>query len=136
MASSKANKEEFAVKQQTVTTPQQTLYVRNLKDKVNKDTLRRALYALFTKVGTVLDVSVPKRQATRGQAWVVFEDVETASKAKLALQGFNFMGQPLDIHFASQRSDVVSTALGEPTSRQSKRVAAQQEGAAKKARTG
>jgi len=122
-AKDKARGAEHAVKQQTAG-PEQTLYVRNLTERVSKDALRRALYTLFSKLGSVLDVSVGKKNTTRGQAWVVFADVDAASKAKAALHGFSFLGRPLDVHFSSAPSDVVAIARGQAPRASRKRTVA------------
>ena len=73
----------------------QTLYVTNLNDKINKQELRIALYAIFTTYGTVLDVVALKTMKMRGQAHIVFRDVNSAGAAMRALQGFNFLGKEM-----------------------------------------
>jgi len=52
--------------------PNQTLYINNLNEKLPKDELRRALYALFGQFGPVLDVVALKTVRMRGQAFIVF----------------------------------------------------------------
>lgn len=47
--------------------PNQTVYINNLNDKVKKQDLRRALYALFSQFGPVLDVVALKTTRMRGQ---------------------------------------------------------------------
>ena len=73
----------------------QTLYVTNLNDKINKQDLRMALYTLFTTYGTVLDVVALKTMKMRGQAHIVFRDVNSAGAAMRALQGFNLLGKDM-----------------------------------------
>ena len=73
----------------------QTLYVTNLNDKINKQDLRMALYTLFTTYGTVLDVVALKTMKMRGQAHIVFRDVNSAGAAMRALQGFNLLGKEM-----------------------------------------
>lgn len=73
----------------------QTLYVTNLNDKINKNDLRMALYTIFTTHGTVLDVVALKTVKMRGQAHIVFRDVNSAGAAMRALQGFNFLGKEM-----------------------------------------
>ena len=74
---------------------QQTLYVTNLNDKINKHELRMALYTIFTTYGTVLDVVALKTMKMRGQAHIVFRDVNSAGAAMRALQGFNFFDKEM-----------------------------------------
>jgi len=73
----------------------QTLYVTNLNDKINKQDLRMALYTLFMTYGTVLDVVALKTMKMRGQAHIVFRDVNSAGAAMRALQGFNLLGKDM-----------------------------------------
>jgi len=112
-------------------TPQQTLYVRNLTEKLNKEKLRRQLYNLFTRFGPILDVAVQPGQRNRGQAWVVFADVESATKAKSTLSNYVFFAKPMDIQFAAARSDVVTRLEGTYVPREKK---PREERPAKKAR--
>jgi U2 small nuclear ribonucleoprotein B'' len=71
------------------------LYVSNLPDKLPKTDLRRNLYFLFTGYGPVLDVNAAKTTKMRGQAFVVFRDVNAAAQAMRSLQGFEFFGKEM-----------------------------------------
>ncbi len=76
--------------------PNQTLYVTNLPSaKIQKEDLRTALYMLFSTYGAVLDVVALKTIKMRGQAHVVFKDVQTATQAMRSLDGFEFFGRPM-----------------------------------------
>lgn len=73
--------------------PNQTLYVRGIPSaKIQKEDLRTALYLLFSTYGPVLDVVALKTQSMRGQAHIVYRDIQTATQAMRALDGFNFLG--------------------------------------------
>jgi RNA recognition motif-containing protein len=80
-------------------TPNQTLFVKNLPEKINKNELKRALYMLFSTYGPVLDIVTSrvgaKGQHMRGQAHVVFRDIQTSTQAMRALQGFDFFGREM-----------------------------------------
>jgi len=75
------------------------LYLRNLPEKLNKIELKRALYMLFTTYGPVLDIVTnrvgAKGQSMRGQAHVVYRDIQTSTQAMRALQGFEFFGKEM-----------------------------------------
>lgn len=75
--------------------PNQTLYVRNLNDKINKQDLRLSLYTLFTTYGVVIDVVASKTAQNRGQAFIAFRDVPSATQAMRALEGFNVFGRDM-----------------------------------------
>jgi U2 small nuclear ribonucleoprotein B'' len=75
--------------------PNQTLYVQNLNDKIRKPDLRLSLYTLFGTYGVVLDVVALKTRKERGQAFIAFRDVASATQAMRALDGFNFFGKDM-----------------------------------------
>lgn len=72
------------------------LYVTNLpSSKIQKNDLKTALYMLFSTYGPVLDVVCLKTAKMRGQAHVVFRDIQAATQAMRSLEGFVFLGQAL-----------------------------------------
>lgn len=76
--------------------PNMTLYVTNLpSNKFQKEDIRTALYMLFSTYGPVLDVVVLKTMKMRGQAHIVFRDIQTATQAMRSLDGFEFFGRPM-----------------------------------------
>ena len=72
------------------------LYITNLpSSKIQKSDLRISLYTLFSTYGAVLDVVALRTMKMRGQAHVVYRDVQTATQAMRALQGFDFFGREM-----------------------------------------
>jgi U2 small nuclear ribonucleoprotein B'' len=69
--------------------------VRNLDDKLQKEDLKRNLYMLFATYGVILDVVALKTMKMRGQAHVVFRDIDASTQAMRALQGFTFFNKDL-----------------------------------------
>lgn len=53
---------------------------------LQKEELKKCLYACFSQFGKILDVVALKTFRLRGQAWVVFEDVSSATNAMRAMQ--------------------------------------------------
>ncbi|KAF7597418.1 U2 snRNP complex subunit msl1 [Aspergillus hancockii] len=92
--------------------PNQTLYCTNLPDKLRKYDLRLSLYILFSTYGTVLDVVAVKTKKMRGQAHIVFKDVQASTQAMRALQGFDFFGKQMKIVYAKGTSDVIAKLRG------------------------
>ncbi|KAI9789763.1 MAG: U2 snRNP complex subunit msl1 [Peltula sp. TS41687] len=92
--------------------PNQTLYVKNLPDKIQKTDLRTSLYILFSTYGPVLDVVALKTMKMRGQAHVVFRDVQASSQAMRTLQGFEFFGREMRISYAKTKSDTIAKLDG------------------------
>lgn len=72
-----------------------SLYCTNLPDKLQKQDLRLSLYTLFSTYGPVLDVVALKTAKMRGQAHIVFRDIQTSTQAMRALQGFDFFGKEM-----------------------------------------
>lgn len=77
------------------TQPIPTLYINNLNDKINKDEMRTQLYALFTTFGKVIDVIASKGPKMRGQAFLVFTDLASATTAMRACEGMVFYDKPM-----------------------------------------
>ncbi|RKF57098.1 U1 small nuclear ribonucleoprotein A [Golovinomyces cichoracearum] len=93
--------------------PNQTLYITNIpSSKYQKEDLRRSLYILFSTYGTVLDVVALLTSKMRGQAHIVFRDVQTATLAMRELQGFEFFGKEMRIQYAKSKSDIIARLDG------------------------
>ncbi|XP_057954860.1 U2 small nuclear ribonucleoprotein B''-like [Malania oleifera] len=101
--------------------PNQTIYIKNLNEKVKKEELKRSLYALFSQYGRILDVVALKTPKLRGQAWVVFSEVTAASGAVRQMQNFPFYDKPMRIQYAKTKSDCVAKADGSFVPREKKK---------------
>jgi hypothetical protein len=73
--------------------------------------LRKALYAMFSQFGKILDVVALKTLRMRGQAWVVFADVAAATNAKNTMQGFPFFEKPIVSGSNSRAAAAAGAAL-------------------------
>ncbi|MCJ1380981.1 U2 snRNP complex subunit msl1 [Xylographa soralifera] len=96
----------------TTGAPNQALYITNLPDKIQKQDLRLSLYTLFSTYGPVLDVVALKTSKMRGQAHVVYRDIQASTQAMRALQGFDFFGKEMKIQYAKGRSNVFTKLEG------------------------
>ncbi|KAH0526507.1 hypothetical protein TsFJ059_009815 [Trichoderma semiorbis] len=93
--------------------PNQTLYVTNLPSaKIQKPDLRTALYMLFSTFGPVLDIVALKTMEMRGQAHIVFRDIQAATQAMRSLDGQIFLGRPMKIQYAKSKSHFVAKLDG------------------------
>lgn len=92
--------------------PSQTLYISNLDDRKNPEKLKLALQEVCTPFGEVKDIIAMKSLKRRGQAWVVYQNIESAKEALVSLQKFPLYDKPMKIDFAKTKSDVVSKADG------------------------
>jgi len=92
--------------------PQPTIYINNLNDKVKKEELKKSLYAIFSQFGEILEIVAAKNIRARGQAFVVFKDINSASNALRSMQGFPFYEKPMRINYAKKKSDAVAKLDG------------------------
>lgn len=92
--------------------PNNTIYINNLNEKVKKDDLKKSLYAIFSQFGEILDIIALKTMKMRGQAFVVFRDISSATNALRSMQGFPFYDKPMRIAYAKSKSDAVAKIDG------------------------
>ena len=57
--------------------------------------LKKSLYAIFSQFGEILDIIALKTMKMRGQAFVVFRDISSATNALRSMQGFPFYDKPM-----------------------------------------
>ncbi|VDN51825.1 unnamed protein product [Dracunculus medinensis] len=92
--------------------PNHTIYINNLNEKTKKEELKKALYAIFSQFGQIIDILAFKTLKMRGQAHVIFKEISSATNALRAMQGFPFYDKPMRIQFAREDSDVIAKAKG------------------------
>ncbi|KAG0324712.1 hypothetical protein BG004_003377 [Podila humilis] len=92
--------------------PNQTIYIRNLNEKIKKEELKRSLYCLFSAYGKIISIIATKTQGGRGQAFIAFSDIVASTTALRGLQGFNFYGKSLEIQYAKTKSDAIAKLDG------------------------
>jgi U2 small nuclear ribonucleoprotein B'' len=125
----------------SIASPSNTVYIKNIDWKIKKPLLRRALYSLFTRHGKVryhvdrlgcitqsrrsfttlrdiplrlqvLEIITLRRDGLRGQAWIIFDDVQSATAALQAENGFTFFGKDLQLAYANEISDRIAKRNG------------------------
>jgi RNA recognition motif-containing protein len=57
--------------------------------------LKKALYAIFSQFGQIVDIMAFKTLKMRGQAHVIFKEVTSATNALRSMQGFPFYDKPM-----------------------------------------
>lgn len=92
--------------------PNQTIYINNLNDKVNKNVLRNTLYMLFSPHGHIISIVALKTPKMRGQAHIAFQDVASATLAIRAMQGIELFGKKMRIVYAKSKSNAVAILDG------------------------
>lgn len=75
--------------------PKHTIYINNLNSKIKVEPMKRSLHAAFSQFGPIVDIIMRKSYRLRGQAFIIFKDIESAAKALRTMQGFPFFDKPL-----------------------------------------
>lgn len=57
--------------------------------------LKKSLYAIFSQFGQILDILVARNIKMKGQAFVIFKEINSASNALRSMQGFPFYDKPM-----------------------------------------
>merc|ERR1711977_243149 len=78
---------------------------RNREERIKPGELIDALKELFSEYGEIIDVVAKTNLKAKGQAFVVFDNVESAQKCIEDVQGFDLFGKPMQLAFAKTRSD-------------------------------
>lgn len=80
--------------------PNNTIYINNLNEKVKKEELKKSLYAIFSQFGQIMDIVAMKILKMRGQAFVIFKEIASATNAIRSMQGFPFYDKPMVTTFS------------------------------------
>ena len=94
------------------TIPNQTLYIRNLNERKNPKALMRNLHTIFSVFGKIVEIKAKRSLASKGQAFILFEDVKSAEKAVKEGQGVVLFDKVVDVQFANNSSFQVATLDG------------------------
>jgi len=94
------------------TRPNHSIYINNLNEKIKKDDLKKSLYAIFSQFGQILDIVALKTLKMRGQAFVIFKEISSATNALRSMQGFPFYDKPMRIGYSKTDSDIIAKMKG------------------------
>lgn len=75
--------------------PRQTLNDAVFRFGFFSTELKKSLYAIFSQFGQILDILVARNLKMKGQAFVIFKEVNSASNALRSMQGFPFYDKPM-----------------------------------------
>lgn len=92
--------------------PNNTIYINNLNEKIKKEELKKSLYAIFSQFGQIMDIVALKTLKMRGQAFVIFKEIQSSTNALRAMQGFPFYEKPMRIQYAKGDSDIIAKIKG------------------------
>jgi len=71
------------------------------------------LSELFAEYGEIIDIVAKTNLKAKGQAFIVFDSVESAQKAIDEVQGFELFDKPMQLAFAKTRSDASVKRTGD-----------------------
>nr|XP_021406189.1 U1 small nuclear ribonucleoprotein A isoform X2 [Lonchura striata domestica] len=94
--------------------PNHTIYINNLNEKIKKDELKKSLYAIFSQFGQILDILVSRSLRMRGQAFVIFKEMSSATNALRSMQGFPFYDKPMGMAPLAQPPRMLPHLAGQP----------------------
>ena len=60
---------------------------------------------LFSEYGTIVDIIAKTNLKAKGQAFIVFDNVESATNAIEEINGFELFEKPMTLDYAKTRSD-------------------------------
>ncbi|KAF9993689.1 hypothetical protein BGZ80_001811 [Entomortierella chlamydospora] len=103
--------------------PSPSLYIKNLNEKIKLDVLKKSLRAIFGQYGDVLDIVAHSNIRMRGQAFVIFDNKDIATKALTEVQGFPLYGKPMVIQYSKNKSDIHAKKDGEYDEHYKRRLA-------------
>lgn len=109
--------------------PNCSIYINNLNEKIEKVELKKSLYAIFSQFGQILDIVALKTLKMRGQAFVVFREISSATNALRSMQGFPFYDKPMRIGYAKSKSDALAKLDGTFVPREKRPVVEKRKGA-------
>uniref|UniRef100_U5EZF2 Putative sans fille n=1 Tax=Corethrella appendiculata TaxID=1370023 RepID=U5EZF2_9DIPT len=92
--------------------PNHTIYINNLNEKIKKEELKKSLYAIFSQFGQIIDIVALKTLKMRGQAFIIFKEIASATNALRTMQGFPFYDKPMRINYSKTDSDVIAKMKG------------------------
>ena len=110
--SNNSNKQSI-LNQKNIILQNETLYVNHLNEKIKTDLLRENLYYLFSQYGDVLEINIRKSKKMKGQAFIVYKDINDATRAKVSLNNFLFLGSRINIDYAKSKSDIIVKIKGQ-----------------------
>lgn len=116
--------------------PNHSIYINNLNEKIKKEDLKKSLYAIFSQFGQILDIVALKTLKMRGQAFVIFKEISSATNALRSMQGFPFYDKPMRIAYSKTDSDMIAKIKGTYTERPKKAQVDRKKGKKGKAAVG
>lgn len=79
--------------------------MRNLEERIKVEQLKESLEEIFAEFGNVVEIVAKTNLRAKGQAFIVFDTVEAATRAIEEVNGFELFDKPMNLDYAKTRSD-------------------------------
>lgn len=86
--------------------------MRNLEERVKADHLKDTLRTIYSEFGTIIDIVAKTNLKAKGQAFIVYDNPESARVAIEETDGFDLFGKPIQVALAKTRSDATVQKFG------------------------
>ena len=83
-----------------------------MDESLKPEQLKESLNEIFSEYGEIIDIVAKKNLQAKGQAFVVFKEVESAARAIGEIQGFDLADKPMILDFAKTQSDATVQLQG------------------------
>lgn len=86
--------------------------MKNLEERIKIPALIEALKEVFSEYGNVIEIVAKRNLKAKGQAFVVFDNVDSAQNAIDEINGFELFGKQMSCDFAKTQSDATVARQG------------------------
>lgn len=83
-----------------------------MEERIKLEPLKEALREIFSEYGSIIDIVAKKSLKAKGQAFIVFDDTESATQAIEEIQGFELFDKPMVLDYAKTWSDAAVKLQG------------------------
>ncbi|KAK2810028.1 hypothetical protein FQN49_008563, partial [Arthroderma sp. PD_2] len=74
-------------------------------ERIKVEQLKEALTEIFSEYGSILEIVAKTNLKAKGQAFIVFDNVDSATRAIDEVNGFDLFEKPMVLEYAKTRSD-------------------------------
>lgn len=76
-----------------------------MEERIKVEKLKEALEEIFAEFGNVVEIVAKANLKAKGQAFIVYDTVEAATRAIDEVNGFDLFDKPMVLDYAKSRSD-------------------------------
>ena len=87
--------------------------MKNLEERIKIEEVKDALKELFSEYGNILEIVAKKNMKAKGQAFIVFDEIDAATRAIEEVQGFELFEKPMILDYAKNKSDATILREGD-----------------------